>query len=365
MKILYSFNKNGFEERYWQKEIAGASTDSIRFIPFNHGRYIDPNLHVRAQLLDNLYFARHPALMRLYAAFERAVMETEPDAIVVDNCQPYHPDYLRNVPTYKVLRISDGPVAAYDRDFAYLHAFDQILYHSPAYSPEMTMAEKLKYLGAKNSDLWLLGLFDAMFDATKTRESLRTANRDIDVIFIGSLFPGKMPLLAKVKKAFGRRCRIHGLANLKRNAFFNLRYGFPGWIRPASFEEYVPLYQRAKIGINVHNRGDYTVGGYRLFDLPGNGVMQISDGGEYLSSFFEVGKEIVAHENADDLIDKIRYYLDRHDEREAIALAGYSRVIRDHRIRHRLHQLAELIQRGMARIGWMNGRHIPAMGVGE
>ena len=356
MNIVYSFNKTGFEADYWQKEIAGGSTNILRYIPFNHGVYIDPQLYIRAQLLDDLYFGKHPALMRLYAGFEATLKETRAEAVIVDNCQPYHPDYLRKIPVYKVLRTSDGPLSAYDRDFAYVHAFDQVLYHSPAYSPEMGMAEKLQYLGAKNCDFWPQALFDAMCDATKTEESLLAADRDIDIIFIGALFPGKMPLLAKVKKAFGSRCRIYGLTNLKKNLYFNLKYGFPGWVRPARFEEYVPLYQRSKIGINIHNRGDYTVGSYRLFDLPGNGVMQISDGGEFLESFFRVGEEIIGYRDADDLIDKLRHYLDRDEERKRIALNGHRRVMRDHRIRHRLHQAVELIQRGMERKGWPNRR---------
>jgi spore maturation protein CgeB len=55
MKIIYSFNKCGFEADYWQREIAAASCEFYRFIPFNHETYLDPNLYVRAQLLDNLY----------------------------------------------------------------------------------------------------------------------------------------------------------------------------------------------------------------------------------------------------------------------------------------------------------------------
>src|SRR5262249_53441609 len=156
----------------------------------------------------------------------------------------------------------------------------------------------------------------------------------------------KMPLLAKVKKAFGRRCRLHGLATLKRNVYFNAMFGFPGWVRPIRIDDYVPLYQRSKIGFNVHNRGDYTVGSYRLFELPGNGVMQISDGGEYLDAFFKVGEEIVGYKGADDLIDRLRYYLAHVDERRTIALNGYRRVMRDHRIRDRLRQMAALIRQG-------------------
>jgi spore maturation protein CgeB len=352
VNILYSFNKTGFEAAYWQKEIRASSTDKVRFVPFNHGDYLDPKFFIRAQLLDNLYFANNPALTRLYADFKEAIRTQGIEIVIVDNCQPYHPDYLRGVSAYKVLRTSDGPMTAYDRDFAYVHAFDQVLYHSPAYSRDLDMAEKLRYLGAENCDFWPHALFDAMFDPAKTEADLMSSDRDIDVIFIGALFPGKMPLIAKVKKAFGKRCRIHGLTNVKRNIYFNLKFGFPGWVRPTEFAEYVPLYQRSKIGINVHNRGDYTVGSYRLFDLPGNGVMQISDGGGFLETFFRVDEEIVAYRNADDLIDKINYYLKHDDERRRIALNGYHRVMKDHRIRERLHQAVELIRQGISRANW-------------
>jgi spore maturation protein CgeB len=251
-----------------------------------------------------------------------------------------------------VLRTGDGPLAAYDRDFAYFHAYHQVLYHSPAYSRDLSMAEKLRYCGARNADFWPMALFDAAFDTTQTEATILAEPRDIDVIFIGALHPNKMPVIARVKKALGRRCRLHGLSTLKRNAYFNVKFGFPGWVRPAPFQAYVPLYQRTKIGFNVHNRGSDTIGGYRLFDLCGNGVMQISDGGEYLDAFFRVGEEIVGYKDADDLVDKIRYYLDHDDERRAIALNGYRRAMRDHRFRHRMDEAEALIRQGMARTGW-------------
>lgn len=347
MKIVYSYNKVGFEARYWQREIAAASTSDFQFIPFNHGDYLDPQLYIRAQLLDNLFFSEQAGLMRLYSDLRALLAESHAEVLFVDACQPYHPEFLRDLGVYKVLRTSDGPLAAYDRDFAYVHAFDHVLHHSPAYSPQLDMGEKLRYVGARRADFWPHALFDEMFDPEKTEEQVFSAKRDIDIIFIGSLVPGKMPILAKVKKAFGNRCRILGLTNLKRNIYFNLKFGFPGWVREAAFEEYVPLYQRAKIGINVHNRGDYTVGGYRLFELPGNGVMQISDGGRFLDSFFRVGEEIAGYAHADDLIDKLNYYLGHEEERLRIARNGYRRVMRDHRIRQRLHESVALIDRGL------------------
>jgi spore maturation protein CgeB len=283
----------------------------------------------------------------MYREMEALARETRADAILVDNCPPYHPDYLRRLPLYKVLRLSDGPLTAYDRDIPYIHAYDHVLYHSPAYSRDMDMAEKLAYCGARRADFWPLALFDAAFDNTRTEASLFALERDIDVVFVGALHVNKMPLLARVKNALGRRCRMYGLASVRKNLYFNAKYGRPGWIRALPFEAYVPLYERAKIGFNVHNRGDYTVGSYRLFDLPGNGVMQLSDGGRFLSAFFEAGTEIVGYGDVDDLIDRIQYYLRHDEERRRIAVNGYRRVMKEHRIGRRLQDAASLIRLGM------------------
>jgi spore maturation protein CgeB len=285
--------------------------------------------------------------LRMYADLEKTIREEEVSAMIVDNCHPYHPDYLRKLRIYRVLRVADGPISAYDRDLAYLHAYDMVLYHSPAYSADMGMAEKLRYCGATNTHLWPLAAFAEMYDTSRTEDTIVAHRRDIDLIFVGAMHLGKMPLLARVKKAFRSRCRMHGLTSWKRNIYYNVKYGFPGWVRPVPGRAYVSLYQRAKIGFNVHNRGDYSVGNYRLFELPANGVMQISDGGENLNEFFEVGKEIVGYENADDLIDKVNYYLAHDEERERIALAGYRRAMREHRICDRLRQVGELVQDGM------------------
>jgi spore maturation protein CgeB len=347
VKIIYSYNKRGFEAEYWRREIAAASDERVTFIPFNHDPYLDVNKYLRAQLLDNLYYSRHPDLLRMYADIESLMGESGAAALIVDNCFPYHPEFLRRQRIYKVLRTTDGPLTAYDRDIPYLHAYDHVLYHSPAYSSDLGMREKLLYCGAKRADFWPLASFDALCDPSKTAANILAGKRDIDVIFIGAMHLNKMPLLAVIKKAFGRRMRFHGLTSLKRNLYFNLKYGFPGWITPVSFDQYVPLYQRAKIGINIHNRGCYTVGGYRLFDLPANGVMQISDGGEYLQSFFAVGEEIVAYDTARELIDKVRYFLTHDSERERIALSGFNRVRQQYRIADQLRVAAKLIAAGM------------------
>lgn len=348
MKILYSFNKKGAEARIWTDEIRAASADWYEFVPFNHDPYLDSRLYLRAQQLDNLYFDRNAGLMEMYRDVVKVIDEQKPDVLVVDNAMPYHPEFLRKLNAYKVLRTSDGPLAAYDRDFAYTHAYDHVLYHSPAYSPDLNMAEKLAYVGAKRTDFWPLAVFDSIMRPEKNEETIMAHERDIDVVFIGSAYLGKLPMFARLQKALGRRLHMHGNFGFKYNAYYNLKYGMPGWVRPvAAGDPYINTYQRAKIGFNVHNRGDYTVGNYRMFELPANGVMQISEGGEYLNQFFEVGKEIVRYSTIDELIDKIHYYLKHDDERKEIALNGYRRTMRDHRFKKRMREAAELIRAGM------------------
>jgi hypothetical protein len=84
MKILYSFNKKGLEARYWTAEIAAASSAKFKFIPFNPGSYLDPQLYLRAHLLDNPYFARHRGSRQLYSQFEAMLAELK--CIVANPC---------------------------------------------------------------------------------------------------------------------------------------------------------------------------------------------------------------------------------------------------------------------------------------
>jgi spore maturation protein CgeB len=77
--------------------------------------------------------------------------------------------------------------------------------------------------------------------------------------------------------------------------------------------------------------------------------MQISDGGEYLDRFFKVDEEIAGYRNADELIEKIRYYLSHDAERKRVALNGYRRVMKDHKFQTRMHELGNLVKQSIQR----------------
>ena len=81
----------------------------------------------------------------------------------------------------------------------------------------------------------------------------------------------------------------------------------------------------------------------RLFEATGVGSLLITDEKDNLSEFFEVGKEIVTYGDADELVDKIRFYLAHEEKRSRIARAGQERTLREHTYLHRMRELERIL----------------------
>jgi spore maturation protein CgeB len=353
MNIVFSFNKKGDEAAFWESEIAAASNRDFRFVPFNHGARLDPSFYPTAVELDRLYQAGDQRLFSLYVEFERCIQRAGADAVIVANCPPYHPDYLRRVPVYKALHSADDPGATYLINIPYLHAYEHVFFVSPTYSRDMEMKEKMRYAGKVNADWLPISVFDFECAPERSEDELFTQHRDIDIIYVGGFWRQKLPLLTKVRRAFGRRFRMYGFFGLKHNLYMKARYGYTGWVAPVGIQERVALYQRARVGINIH-WNEYGLGNQRLYHLPANGVMQLSDCADSLHRIFEPDREIVGYRNADDLIDKLKYFLLNESEREAVARRAYRRTMRDYRFAGVARQAGVLIRKGMERIAWMH-----------
>lgn len=67
----------------------------------------------------------------------------------------------------------------------------------------------------------------------------------------------------------------------------------------------------------------------RHFEIPACGGFLMTEMADNLGDYYDIGKEIVIYKNANDLIDKIKYFLKNDAERKKIALAGYQRTLKD------------------------------------
>lgn len=83
----------------------------------------------------------------------------------------------------------------------------------------------------------------------------------------------------------------------------------------------------------------------RIFEATGTGVMVISEYAENLFKYFQIGSEIESFLNANDLIEKIIYYVNNPDKRDAIAKRGNEKCLHIHSMDLRCKALDSIIRR--------------------
>jgi hypothetical protein len=101
----------------------------------------------------------------------------------------------------------------------------------------------------------------------------------------------------------------------------------------------------ARIAVNRHIdvAQDYA-NNMRLYEATGVGALLLTDAKENLGELFEVGSEVIAYRDEDELVQAVEHYLAHEDERAAVAAAGQRRTLRDHTFPVRIRELAEILQ---------------------
>lgn len=83
----------------------------------------------------------------------------------------------------------------------------------------------------------------------------------------------------------------------------------------------------------------------RHFEINSCGGFQLSFYAEGLEQHYRIGEEIAIYQSADEMIEKVKYYLDNEKEREEIAMNGYERTLKDHTLQQRFTNLFNDIER--------------------
>jgi spore maturation protein CgeB len=96
------------------------------------------------------------------------------------------------------------------------------------------------------------------------------------------------------------------------------------------------IFNASKISLNIHHIGEIDSLNVRSFEICGASGFQIMDYRETANNFYVIGKEIVTYNSLEELVKKINYYLKNSEERRKIALAGYKRAVKDHKLSSRL-----------------------------
>jgi glycosyltransferase involved in cell wall biosynthesis len=130
------------------------------------------------------------------------------------------------------------------------------------------------------------------------------------------------------------------LFNLVKQKFEVDGYGY-GLKDKLIHDDFIELLNSYKIGLEFDlaefGTWDEPVNlNHRIFEYISCGLMTIAPQREDIATVFDFDKEIIGFRNSNELLDKIKYYLDNESESKKIAKAGYARCWKDHTIKKRV-----------------------------
>ena len=164
-----------------------------------------------------------------------------------------------------------------------------------------------------------------------------------DVCFVGAFDQNRERILSKVNEIKGLNLKIFGWVGWKNSSLASLYHG------PLNLEQMAKLYRSAKICLNINGRNkstDPVMNGFSLktFEIPASNGFQISDYRKDVEDLFKIGEEIEIFRSDDELIDKIKFYLNNEEARNKIAEAGHKRVLTSHTLDKRVKDILNFIQ---------------------
>jgi spore maturation protein CgeB len=167
-------------------------------------------------------------------------------------------------------------------------------------------------------------------------------NRDLykyDVSFVGQKH-GRMP-----DGRFLRSEIINAMmaAGLNVDLFGNYWDGYDKWHGYITdFKAIIEVFNQSRVCLNLSNpwhHGTMPQIKGRHFEIPQCQAFQLATPADDLQSYFVEDKEIVIARSVPELIEKARFYLEHHAEREAIAAAGRARMLQEHQWSHRFEHI--------------------------
>lgn len=266
----------------------------------------------------------------LYKILQAQIAEFKPDILYFQSLTFCDPLLLRKLKTKVKLLV--GQIACPLPPTPFLKSFDLILTSFPHF------VSKLKSLGI-TAEYFRIGFEERILDQLK-----KDTDKKYDVAFIGG-FSSVHTAGAKQLEQLAGTVPVdvwgYGIDTLAPTSPLRDNYHGEAW----AMDMYRTIRQ-AKICINRHSSAsEQYANNMRLFETTGLGTLLITDEKSNLGDLFKVGEELVTYRDADDLVEKVQYYLAHDAERQVIAAAGQKRTLSEHTYHIRMQELDLILQR--------------------
>lgn len=167
-----------------------------------------------------------------------------------------------------------------------------------------------------------------------------------DLVFVGSYYPNRAELFEKLTD-FDLGIWGPGWEKLKSDSSL-IRFLRGGQVKP---ETWLKIYSACKIVLATHyqdteNRFPVYQASPRIFEALACGAFVMTDNQKDVFLLFKDGKHLVGFDNVQDLIGKVKYYLEHPIERKEIANQGRQEVLKNHTYTHRIEKLLSFVSKG-------------------
>ena len=172
--------------------------------------------------------------------------------------------------------------------------------------------------------------------------------KDIDISFIGWQSKERLEILEKVcKRARQKNWTVKIGGPFHDNKYFWKKYLFgrrnknlAKFLENRMFEpeEVAALYRRSKICLNI-NVSMHKSLNPRTFEICATKSFQLMNSGQNSCGFINLETDLATFDNAEDLLEKIEFYLANDELREKIAENGYNSVMKNCTIKKSVERL--------------------------
>ena len=254
------------------------------------------------------YFTPHFSPM--HRTLIQQVKFLKPDVVILTDLHLYPYEVLKKLKSQNLLLVG--------------HISSQIHTGTPIQMYDLLLSSIDEYLRLFSE----LGVESLKFLPAFDRECLpkEPVPKDIDCVFVGSIYAGTAPLLAEVKK-YVPHIQIYGPKLTAEMKELGLEENYQGSVYG---NKMYAILSRAKLVVNRHGNPISTYGNVRTFEATGMGAGLLTEENPDIVTIFSPDEEVFTYRNIENIGIKAKSILGSASNLEKVSKSGQERTLADH-----------------------------------